>query len=208
VKRRVLAFYRSNLRCRRSTCTCIEEALHLPDTKLVREVKHRANRRTGGKQHSSKCFLLRKRKRAVAVRASVSILERNVLLRQVHAKSEASERSKISGPRRSSSTKIRVVDEQLVVLGQKRCLAIRRVLGVPENLCLLRGDVDGDGVGGLVGGAGGEDVDGRGGYGEGGVVPGESYPVADFVELCAGEGVGGDHCETAGGEAGVEAGGL
>lgn len=182
--------------------------LHLPDTKLVGEVEHGADCCTSGKQHSSKCLLLGKRKRAVAVRASVAILERNVLLRQVHAKSEPSERSKISGPGRSSSTKIRVVDEQLVVLGQERCLAIRSTLGIPENLRLLRRYVDGDGVGGLVGGAGSEDVDGRGGHREGGVVPGESYPVADFVELRAGQGVGGHHCEATGGETGVEAGGL
>jgi hypothetical protein len=126
-------------------------------------------------------------------------LERNVLLGQVHAESEASESTQITRPRRRSSTEIRVVDEQLVVLRQERRLALWRVLCVPENLSLGGGHVDGDGVGSLVGGARGEDIDSCRCHRERSVVPCKCDPVADLVELRSGKGVGGDHCEASGG---------
>lgn len=68
-------------------------------------------------------------------------LERNVLLGQVHAEGEASESTQITRPRRRSSTKIRVVDEQLVVLGQERRLALWRVLCVFQRTSVSVADM-------------------------------------------------------------------
>jgi len=102
------------------------------------------------------------------------------------------------------------VDDESVGLGQERdgagCLVLA---GIPDDgLSLLPSLVHGDGVEGVVGGAGGQDVDGARGGGEGGVVPGKGDLVLDLVVAGGRHGIGGDHGGAARGQAGIEFFGL
>lgn len=122
----------------------------------------------------------------------------DVWLRRVHAEAELIEDAQIPSARRLGNARVRVVDQERVLLRQERCLPARRVLRVPNDLSLRRRHVHCDCVCSLIRRARGHDVDGRGRYRERSVVPGECDVVADFVELVAGKGVGRDHGDAAG----------
>lgn len=126
----------------------------------------------------------------------------------VHAELERVEDTQVTGARSSADAGLGIVDQQSVLLGQERHLSLWCLVCVPYDRRLGGRLVDSNSVGSLVGGAGGQDIDGRGRLGQRGVVPGEGDKVADLVELGAGEGAGRDHGDAACGEAVVVASGL
>ena len=194
----------------------------LPEAELVCEVQQRADCSTGGEEHSRQCHLLEMRERAVAVGACVALcheslannlpcstwrmrltLQRNIRLFQIHAKRKPTKRAQLPRLRRRRNTSIRIINNEFIILCQKGRLPVHLFACIPQHFGLLGRHVDGDGVGGLVGGAGGEHVDGGRRAGERSVVPRKGHPVADFVELRPGDGGGRYHCEAARGQARV-----
>lgn len=123
----------------------------------------------------------------------------DVWLRSVHAESELVENTEVSRAWRGGHARLGIVDQERVLLSEKRCLATWSVLGVPDNLGLLCGHVDCDGVGSLVCRARCENVDGGGCHRQRGVVPCEGHVVAHPVELVSSKSVGSDHGDSSSG---------
>ena len=136
----------------------------------------------------------------------------HVGLLKIHAKGELVEGAEIAWFRHCADARLGVVHHQCVHLGDKvgavgmlACIGT----GVPQDgVGGLDGVVYGDGVGSLVHGARGQDVDGGGHDGDRGVVPSKGHPVADLVVLRTEDGVRGDHLHASRLDVGAEVGDL
>lgn len=120
-------------------------------------------------------------------------IQRGIRLRLVHAKPVPEQRTQLASGRDIVDSSIDVVDDECVGCRQQRRGGSFKLVGIPsDGAGLLDGHIARDGICGIIEAAGRDDIDGRWGDEERGVVPGEGHEFADTVVGCFPQ-VGLDH---------------